>query len=63
MTALGMTALHLRIKEFQFTHNFIICDRLPDTELIFGIDIQKSSLFLTLGTKKRIVSLKRKENF
>ena len=22
-------------------HNFIICDQLPDTELIFGIDIQK----------------------
>ena len=41
MTALGMTALHLRIAEFEFTHNFIICNRLPDTELIFGIDIQK----------------------
>ena len=41
MTALGMTALHLRIVEFKFTHNFIICNRLPDMELIFGIDIQK----------------------
>ena len=41
MTALGMTALHLRISEFKFTHNFVICDRLPDTEIIFGIDIQK----------------------
>ena len=41
MTALGMTALHLRIAEFKFTHNFVICDRLPDTEIIFGIDIQK----------------------
>ena len=41
MTALGMTALHLRIADFKFTHNFIICDRLPDTEIIFGIDIQK----------------------
>ena len=41
MTALGMTALHLRIAEFKFTHNFIICNRLPNTELIFGIDIQK----------------------
>ena len=35
MTALGMTALHLRIAEFQFTHNFIICDRLPDIKIIF----------------------------
>ena len=41
MTALGITALHLRIAEFKFTHNFIICDRLSDMELIFGIDIQK----------------------
>ena len=41
MTALGMTTLHLRTAEFQFTHNFIICNRLPDMELIFGIDIQK----------------------
>ena len=36
-----MTALHLRIADFKFTHSFIICDRLSDTELIFGIDIQK----------------------
>ena len=41
MMALGMTALHLRIADFKFTHNFIICDRLPDTEIIFGIDVQK----------------------
>ena len=38
---LGSTALHLQIANFKFTHNFIICDQLPDTELIFGIDIQK----------------------
>ena len=41
MTALGMTALHLRIEEFKFTYNFFICNRLLDTEIIFGIDIQK----------------------
>ena len=41
MSALGMTALHLRITEFKFTHNFIICNQLPETELIFGIDIQR----------------------
>ena len=41
MTALGITALHLRIVEFKFTHNFVICNRLPDTEINFGIDIQK----------------------
>ena len=41
MTALGITALHLRIANFKFTHNFIICDRLQDTKIIFGIDVQK----------------------
>ena len=41
MSALGITALHLRIAEFKFTHNFVICDRLPDIEIIFGIDIQR----------------------
>ena len=62
MSALGMTAIHLRIAEFKFTHNFIICDQLPDMELIFGIDIQKCSLFPMLGTKKRTVTFKKKEN-
>ena len=42
MSALGMTALHKRIAKFKFTHNFIVCTQLPDTELIFGIDIQKT---------------------
>ena len=41
MTALGMMALELRITEFKFTYNFIICYTLPDTEILFGIDIQK----------------------
>ena len=36
-----MTALHLQIADFKFTHNFIICNQLPNMELIFGIDIQK----------------------
>ena len=35
MTTLGMTALHLRIVDFKFIHNFNICNRLPDTEIIF----------------------------
>ena len=41
MMALGMTALHLRIADFKFTHSIIICNRLPDIEIIFGIDVQK----------------------
>ena len=41
MSALGMTALNMRIAKFKFTHNVIICNQLPETELIFGIDIQR----------------------
>ena len=41
MTTLGLTALHLQIADFKFTHNFIICDQLPETELIFSINMQK----------------------
>ena len=40
MSAIGTTALHLRIAEFKFTHNFIICDQLPETEVILGMDMQ-----------------------
>ena len=42
MTALGTTTLQLWIADFKFLHNFIICDRLPDTEILFGIDVQKT---------------------
>ena len=41
MSALDITTLHLRIVEFKFTHNFVICDKLPDMEIISGIDIQR----------------------
>ena len=41
MTTLGSITLHLQIADFKFMHNFIICNQLPNMELIFGIDIQK----------------------
>ena len=41
MTALGLPTLQLQIADFKFSHNFIICDRLTDTELLIGIDVQK----------------------
>ena len=53
MSAIGKTALHLRIAEFKFTHNFIICDQLLETELIFGIDIKESSQSPMPGTKEK----------
>ena len=42
MTTLGVQQHYIYcIADFKFTHNFIICNQLPDTELIFSIDIQK----------------------
>ena len=63
MTALGMTVLHLRIVEFKFTHNFIICNRLPDMEHIFGIDIQKISLFSYAWDKEKNCFIQKEGNF
>ena len=41
MSSLGKTTLHLHITNFMFYHTFIICDKLLETDILFGIDIQK----------------------
>ena len=41
MTVLGITTLQPWIADFKFLHTFIIYDRLPNTEILFGIDVQK----------------------
>ena len=41
MTALGITTLQLQIVDSKFSYNVIICDRLPNTEILFGISVQK----------------------
>ena len=46
-----MMALQLRIAHFRFVHNFIICYRLPDREILFGIDIHKK-FFLSYAWDK-----------
>ena len=61
--ALGMTALHLRIAEFKFTHNYIMCDQLLETEFIFGIDIQRKFSISYAWDKEKTVTFKKKENF
>ena len=62
MSALEATALHLRITEFKCTHNFIICNQLPETELIFGIDIKrKFSLSYAWDKDKKLLHTKRLE--
>ena len=63
MSAIGTTALQLRIAEFKFTHNFIICNQLPETELIFGIDIQRKFSISYAWDKGKTVTFKKKENF
>ena len=57
-----MTVLHLRLADFKFTHNFIICNRLLDTESIFGIDVQKISQYHMLGIRLKTVAYKKMEN-
>ena len=63
MTALGMTALHLKIADFKFTHNFVLCDRLPDTEIIFGIDIQKKFSISYAWDKDKNCYIQKKGKF
>ena len=63
MTALGMTALHLRIADFKFTHNFIICDRLPDTEIIFGIEIKKKFSLSYAWDKEKNYYMQKDDRF
>ena len=58
MTVLGITALHLRIVDFKFTHNFIICDRSPDTEILFEIDIQRKFSLSYAWNKKKLLHTK-----
>ena len=63
MSAILTTALHLRITEFKFTHNFIICDQLPETELIFGIDIQRKFSLSYAWDKERNCYIQREGKF
>ena len=63
MSAIASMALHLRIAEFKFTHNFIICDQLPETELIFGIDIQRKFSLSYAWDKERNCYIQKEGKF
>ena len=63
MSAIGMMALHLRIAEFKFTHNFIISDQLPGMELIFGIDIQRKFSISYAWDKERNCYIQKEGKF
>ena len=63
MSAIGTMPLHLRIAEFKFTHNFIICDQLPETEPIFGIDMQRKFSLSYTWDKERNCYIQREGKF
>ena len=63
MSAIGTTALHLKIAEFKFTYNFIICDQLSKTELICGIDIQRKFSLSYTWDRERNCYIQRKGKF
>ena len=56
MAALGMTTLHLSIADFKSTHNFIICGRLQDTEIILALMYRRNFQYHMLGIKRRIAT-------
>ena len=63
MSAIGIMAFHLRITEFKFTHNFIICDQLPEMDLIFGIDMQRKFSLSYAWDKERNCYIQREGKF
>ena len=66
MSAIGSTALHLRIAEFKFTHNFIICDQLTNCQKqnsFLASIFKENPHYLMPGTKKETVTYKGNENF
>ena len=46
MSSLGKAALHLHIANYMFSHTLFFCDKLPDTDILFGIAIQKRYFLL-----------------
>ena len=63
MSAIKMTALHLKIAEFKFTQNFILCNQLPETELIFGIDIQRKFSISYAWDKEKYCCIQKEGKF
>ena len=50
-------------QQFKFTHSFIICDQLPETELIFGIDIQRKFSLSYAWDTERNCNIQREGKF
>ena len=52
-----------QVSRFRFTHNFIICDRLPDTEIIFGINVQKKFSLSYVWDKEKNCYIEKDSKF
>ena len=63
MTALGITTPQLWIADFKFLHNFIIYVRLPNTEILFGIDGQKNFTLSYAWDQDRNCYIQKEDRF
>ena len=63
MTALGITTLQLQIADFKFSHTFIICDSLPNTKILFGIDVQKKFTVSYTWDQERNCCIQKEDRF
>ena len=51
MSLMGKAMLHLCIADFKFSHIFITCDKIPETDFLSGIDLQIDTHYLIAGTQ------------
>ena len=63
MSSMGNAPLHLQIADFKFSHTFVICDKLPDADFLFGIALQNGTLYPIVGILMDISLYKGKAFF
>ena len=55
MLSVGKVMLSLCIADFKFSHTFIICNKLPETDFLFAINLQKRySLCYCRGSDRQL---------
>ena len=60
MSSPGKATLNLQNANFKFSHTFIICDKLPETDILFGIYIQKRYSILYYWDSDKQLFIQRK---
>ena len=63
MSSLGKATLHLCIADFKFPHTFIIYDMLPETDILFVIEIQKRYSLLYSWDSDKQLFIQREGSF